>query len=154
MDSIKVLRCVNSPSAWTVINVEATSEIVLVHLLESLEYLRHSSVREVVDSCETYLATKCQEERNLFQEKYVSCQKNLFVEFQLLLRNLHKVPGHRMRLAPSGFAFQRGDVLSPNLHSNTIVLDSYWEFLDLVSATHLLEVLHGWVTQGLVQSLC
>jgi hypothetical protein len=35
--------------------MENMLEIVLVHLFESLEYLQNSSIREVVDSCETYL---------------------------------------------------------------------------------------------------
>jgi hypothetical protein len=41
-----------------------------------------SSVQEVVDICKTYIATKCQEKRNLFHEEDVSFQKDLFVEFQ------------------------------------------------------------------------
>jgi hypothetical protein len=46
-------------------DMETTLKIVLIDLLESLEYLRYSSVREVVDSHERYLATERQEERNL-----------------------------------------------------------------------------------------
>jgi hypothetical protein len=42
-------------------DMEATLEILLVHLLENLEYFWNSSVREMVDSRETYLTTKCQE---------------------------------------------------------------------------------------------
>jgi predicted metal-dependent TIM-barrel fold hydrolase len=45
--------------------IETMLEIVLVHLLEILEYLRNNYVREVVDIHETYLTTKCQEERNI-----------------------------------------------------------------------------------------
>jgi hypothetical protein len=49
-------------------DMETTLKIVLEHLLESLEYLRNNSFCEVVDSRESYLATKCKEERNLDQE--------------------------------------------------------------------------------------
>jgi hypothetical protein len=59
----------------------------------------------------TYLATKCQEKKNLVHEEDISCQKDLFVEFKQLLRNLHIVPGHRVHLAPSGVPFQHGNVL-------------------------------------------
>jgi hypothetical protein len=58
-------------------DMENTLEIVLVHLLESLEYLQNSSVCEVVDSRETYLETKCQEERNLVHKDDACCHKNL-----------------------------------------------------------------------------
>jgi hypothetical protein len=39
-------------------NGKATLEIVLVDLLERHEYLRDSSVREVIDCHKTYLATQ------------------------------------------------------------------------------------------------
>jgi hypothetical protein len=40
-------------------HAKATLEIVLVDLLECHEYLRNSSVHEVIDCRETYLATQC-----------------------------------------------------------------------------------------------
>jgi hypothetical protein len=135
-------------------DMETKLEIVLVHLVESLTYLRNGSVREVVDSCETYLATKFQGERNIVHKKDVGCHKNLFVELQQLLRNLHIVPRHRICLAPSGLPFKRGNFLAPNLQSNIDVLDSHGTVLDLVTANHPLEVRHGRVTQCLVQSSC
>jgi hypothetical protein len=64
------------------------------------------------------------------------------------------VPGQRMRLAPSGLPFQRETVLTPNLHGNIDVLNHYGAVLDLVTANHPLEIIHGRVAQGLVQSLC
>jgi hypothetical protein len=90
----------------------------------------------------------------LFTKKILVVIKNLFVELQQLLRKLHIVPGHRIRLASSGFPFQRSDVLAPNLQSNVDVLDRYRTVLDLVTENHPLEVLHGWLTQCIVQSSC
>jgi hypothetical protein len=45
--------------------VKTTLEIILLNLLESLEYLRHLAVCEVIDGCERDLAAKRQEERIL-----------------------------------------------------------------------------------------
>jgi hypothetical protein len=42
-------------------DVETTLEIILINLLESLEYLRHRAVREVIDGCERDIAAKRQE---------------------------------------------------------------------------------------------
>jgi hypothetical protein len=135
-------------------DVEATLQVVLVHFLESLEYLRNSPVREVIDSCKTYFSTKCQEKRNLVHEEDISCQKNLFVEFQQLLWNFHIVPGHRVHLAPSGLPFQCGNVIPPNLRCNIDVLNHHGEVFDSIAPNYPLEILHGRVAQGLVQVSC
>jgi hypothetical protein len=108
----------------------------------------------VIDSCKTYLSTKCQEERNLVHEEDISCQENLFVEFQQFLGELQIVPGHRVRLAPSGLPFKRGNVLAPNLCCNINVLDRHGAVLDLIDLNYPPEILHGRVAQGLVQVLC
>jgi hypothetical protein len=126
----------------------------LLEILESLEYLRDSSVCKVVDICKTYPASECQEKRNIVHGEDVSCQKDLFVEFKLLPRNLHIFPGHRMRLAPSGLPFQRGNVLTPHLLRNIYVLNHYGAVPALVTVNHPLEVLHGRVAQGLVHISC
>jgi hypothetical protein len=39
-------------------DVKTTLEIILMNLLESLEYLRHRAVHEVIDGCERDLAAK------------------------------------------------------------------------------------------------
>jgi hypothetical protein len=41
-------------------DMETTLKMVLIYLLESLEYSRYSSVHEVIDSRERYIATKHQ----------------------------------------------------------------------------------------------
>jgi hypothetical protein len=68
-------------------DMETTLDIVLIHLLESLEYLRYSSVHEVVDSYERYLVTTHQEERNLVHEEDVSCQNTSLWSFNNSLGN-------------------------------------------------------------------
>jgi hypothetical protein len=108
----------------------------------------------VIDSCKTYLSTKCQEKRNLVHEEDISCQKNLFVEFQQLLGDLHIVPGHQVRFAPSGLPFQCGNVLAPHLRCNINVLNLHGAVFDLIALNYPLEVLHGRVAQGLVQVSC
>ena len=52
-------------------DAKATMEVVLVYLLECLENLRDSSVREMVDRCEANLVTQCQEKRNLVNKENV-----------------------------------------------------------------------------------
>jgi hypothetical protein len=53
------------------LDVETTLEIILIHLFESLEYLRYRAIREMIDCCEAYLTTECQEERNLVDKEDV-----------------------------------------------------------------------------------
>jgi hypothetical protein len=76
------------------------------------------------------------------------------VEFQQLLGNFHIVPGHRVRLAPSGLPFQYGNVLAPNLRCNINVLNHHGAVFDLIAPNYSLEILHGRVAQGLVQVSC
>jgi hypothetical protein len=108
----------------------------------------------VIDSCKTYISTKCQEKRNLVHGEDISCHKNLFVEFQQLLWDLHIVPGHWVRLAPSGLPFQCDTVLDPNLRCNINALDRHGAVFDLIAPNYPLEILHGRVAQGLVQVSC
>jgi hypothetical protein len=61
-------------------DVKTTLEIIQVNLLESLEYMRHCTVREVIDGCERDLTAKRQEERILVHKEYISHQKYLFME--------------------------------------------------------------------------
>jgi hypothetical protein len=75
-------------------------------------------------------------------------------EASLAHRNFDIVPSHRNRLAPSGLAFQRCDVLAPNISSRIDILDGRGKILDLVALHHPLEILHGGVAQSLVQSPC
>jgi hypothetical protein len=58
-------------------DMKTTLEIILVNLLESLEYLRHRVVREVIDGCERDIAAKRQEERIIVHKEYISRQKLL-----------------------------------------------------------------------------
>jgi hypothetical protein len=88
---------------------------------------------------------------NLVHEEDISCQKYLFVEFQQLFGNFHIVPGHRVRLAPSGLPFQCGNVLAPNRCCNINVLNLHGAVFDLIAPNYPLEILHGRVAQGLVQ---
>jgi hypothetical protein len=43
------------------LDVETTLEIILIHLFESLEYLRYRAIIEMIDCCEADLTTECQE---------------------------------------------------------------------------------------------
>jgi hypothetical protein len=61
-------------------DVKTTLEIILKNLLESLEYLRHRTVADVIEGCERDIAAKRQEERILVHKEYISCQKYLFME--------------------------------------------------------------------------
>jgi hypothetical protein len=72
--------------------VKSLLEIISVHLLECIEYLRDSSVHEMIDSRETDLATNCQEKCNIVHKEDIGCQKNLFVELQQLHRYCN-IPG-------------------------------------------------------------
>jgi hypothetical protein len=54
-------------------DVETTLEIILIHLFESLEYLRYRVIREMIDCFEADLTTECQEERNLVGKEDVCC---------------------------------------------------------------------------------
>jgi hypothetical protein len=47
------------------LDVETMFEMLLIHLFESLEYLRYHAIREMVDFWEADFTTECQEERNL-----------------------------------------------------------------------------------------
>jgi hypothetical protein len=67
-------------------DMKSSLEIILIHLLECLENVRNIPVREMIDSRETDLVTKCQEKWNLVHEEDVSCHKNFFVELQQLHR--------------------------------------------------------------------
>jgi hypothetical protein len=52
-------------------DVETTPEIILIHLLKSLEYLRYRAIREMIDCREEDFSTECQEERNLVDKEDV-----------------------------------------------------------------------------------
>jgi hypothetical protein len=70
------------------------------------------------------------------------------------LSYLHIVPGHRLRLAPSGCPFQCGNLLAPNLHCNINVLNHHGSVFDLIAPNYPLEIVHGRVARGLVQVSC
>jgi hypothetical protein len=55
------------------LDVETTLEIILIHLFESLEYLRYRAIREMIDCRESDFLTECQEERNLVDKEDVGC---------------------------------------------------------------------------------
>jgi hypothetical protein len=61
-------------------DVKTTLEIILISLLESLEYLRHRAVREAIDGCERDIAANRLEERIIFHKEYISRQNYLFLE--------------------------------------------------------------------------
>jgi hypothetical protein len=57
-------------------DAEASLEIVLIYLFEGSKNCRNGSVREMVDSRETYLTTECQKERDLVDEEYICRQEH------------------------------------------------------------------------------
>lgn len=60
-------------------DAKAAMKIILVDLLESLEYLRNTSVRKMVDRREANLSTQRQEEGNLVDKEDVNRQEYLLV---------------------------------------------------------------------------
>ena len=103
---------------------------------------------------ETNLSTQRQEEWNLVGKKDVSCQEDLFRQFQQLHRYFHIVLCHRIRFLPGGLPFQRRDVLAPNLGGNIDVFNRNRTVLDLIATNNPLEVLHRRVIERSVHSSC
>jgi hypothetical protein len=58
-------------------DLKTTLEIILINLLESLEYLRHRAVHDVIDGCECDIAAKRQEELILIHKKIYQSSKML-----------------------------------------------------------------------------
>ena len=132
-------------------DTEAAVEIVLVYLLESLEYLRDHAVRKMGDCRGTNLTAECQEKGYLVHEEDIGRQKNFLVEFQQLRGDSYKILGHWSRLAPSGLSFQRRNVLPPDFVGDIDVLDRNRAVLDLVALNHPFEICQGWVAQRCIQ---
>ena len=103
------------------------------------------TTREMVDCCEADFAAQCEKEWYLVHEKDVHGEVHFLVEFHHLLGYFHKVPRHWSWLAPYGLAFQRSNVLSPDLGGNLNVLDCDWTVPDQVAADNPLVILRGWV---------
>jgi hypothetical protein len=74
-DSIRVLRGTKLPVGMDCLDAEAAVEIVMIYFLESLEYFRESSVRQVISCRETNLTSQRQKERNLVHNENVDCQE-------------------------------------------------------------------------------
>jgi hypothetical protein len=50
-------------------DVKTTLEIILINILESLEYVRHRAVREVIDGCERDIAAKLSRRTDYFSQR-------------------------------------------------------------------------------------
>ena len=58
---------------------EALIEIVLIDLLECLEDVRNSSVRQMIHSRETDFAVECQVERYFVHKEYISGHEHIMM---------------------------------------------------------------------------
>ena len=132
-------------------NVESSTEVVLVYLLECLKDLGYRPIRKMIDGREIDLPTQGQEKWNLVDKKYIDCHENLLVELQKLRRDLDRVPCHSYRLAASGLSFQRCEILAPYLRGSLGVFDSDRAIFDLIAADDPLEISSRWITKCSVQ---
>ena len=60
----------------------------------------------MIDLCEVYLSTQCQEEWDYIHEKYVACEEDFLVQLYQYYRYIHLIPGHYIWIFLSGLAFK------------------------------------------------
>jgi hypothetical protein len=86
-------------------NAEATVEIKLVYLGESLVDILDLTVGQVVHRSEKNIATERDEERDLVHKKYVARHEDIFVKLQEVLGHFQEVPCHMDWFRSCGLAF-------------------------------------------------
>ena len=74
------------------------------------------------------------------------------MEFEKVLGNFDKVPGHMSWLTSCGLSVEGCGVLSPYLMGSDDVLYHHWAVLDLVALDYPLEVFDRWVSKHGLQS--